>query len=256
MGNACASQDTGSDVVFWTMPGSAGKTLTRLKIVDGQLKLPDSWRSIPASAFRDCAALKIITLPESLSEIDSSAFRNCRSLTNIAIPIKCRRIGAKAFRGCKALRSVGLPNKLVGIGDFAFSGCDALESVTLPALVQLGVGVFPTSTQVMRVTQKASERPSATSGRSSQDDEARGHSIGGRDQHSRGGSPQGQRSSSHRSSHAARAAEAAKRQRAAWAAAAQDGSYNGGQTPDGSYNGGGHNDRGARPDLSMVRISF
>lgn len=102
--------------------------------------LPDTLKTISASAFDGCAELFFVEpfLPDSLASIGANAFNNCTNLTgNLVLynPDSSISIGNYAF--CKtAVETVDVGDKITSLPDFCFSSCTALRSVILAETVK------------------------------------------------------------------------------------------------------------------------
>ena len=128
------------------------------------ITLPETVKTIGASAFTNCSRLQNINIPEGVTEIGSGAFANCAKLRQLVLPSGLKKIPEqlcsscssldsvklpagltvipqKAFMGC-ALGRVTIPNSVTNIGNSAFAGCP-LDTLVLPASLNvLGDGVF------------------------------------------------------------------------------------------------------------------
>lgn len=96
-------------------------------------------RVIEESSFEGCSSLNNITFPN-IYKIKKSSFAKCDSITQLNITSVCE-IGEMAFHGCKNLFNVDLKNCSV-IDGYAFYECIKLSFIYLPKLIQLGPGVF------------------------------------------------------------------------------------------------------------------
>ena len=101
-----------------------------------KIVLPESIKTIEASAFSGCINLKEINLPEGLEKIDVSAFMDT-SLERVIIPTGTKYIGMAAFNGCKNLKELVIPNTVEIIEDSAFGSCTSLQKVTIPSRATL-----------------------------------------------------------------------------------------------------------------------
>ena len=92
--------------------------------------IPNSVKTIGASAFSHCNSLTSVTIPDSVTTIGNGAFSGCESLTSVTIPNGVKTIGIGAFYGCKNLTSVTIPNSVKTIGKNAFYKCNNLLKET------------------------------------------------------------------------------------------------------------------------------
>ncbi len=120
--------------------------------------LPDTVKTISATAFRDCL-LNSINLPEGLETLGNNAFDGCTQLGSITLPSTLTTWGGGTFVDCYNLTSVGpIPEKITvipgfsfqftsissiefegtikEIGNSAFRGCD-LVNVVLPEGIEI-----------------------------------------------------------------------------------------------------------------------
>ncbi len=130
--------------------------------------LPNSLKTISASAFADCNQLTEINLPESLIHIGELAFTRCINISDIMIPKNVEKIGNGAFScgigltniqidsentayyvknnclinkktqtlmaGCKS-SIIPDDNTVKSIAPFAFYGCELLTNISIPSSV-------------------------------------------------------------------------------------------------------------------------
>lgn len=95
-----------------------------------KIELPAGIKTIPTSAFNNCARLSSIAIPESVVSIGSYAFSGCKSLRSVSLPPDLKNISSLAFSE-SGLREVVLPESLREIGMSAFSSCTDMKSVTV-----------------------------------------------------------------------------------------------------------------------------
>ena len=93
--------------------------------------IPNSIKSIKASAFSCCLNLAEIEIPSSVTSIGTYAFQRCESLINIVIPGNVKTIEYATFEDCIMLKSVTLPSSVTSIGGRAFSYCSELSEVKM-----------------------------------------------------------------------------------------------------------------------------
>lgn len=72
---------------------------------NGHLVIPEGYKYLWYSTFRDCGQLKSVELPSTLEEIDKWAFSGT-SISKIEIPENCNKIFEGAFRDCPNLTKV------------------------------------------------------------------------------------------------------------------------------------------------------
>lgn len=82
-----------------------------------------------------------IVIPNTVRTIGASAFSDCTGLTSIELPVSLTSIGDRAFSGCIGLSSVDLSN-VTSIGDDAFSGCADLTLTELLNVKSIGSNAF------------------------------------------------------------------------------------------------------------------
>ncbi len=90
------------------------------------ISIPQSVTSVSQSAFQGCTALESVTLGTGLTEIPDQMFFNCSALKSIVIPDNIRSIGYSAFGNCTSLITANISYMTAVIGDGAFSGCGKL----------------------------------------------------------------------------------------------------------------------------------
>ncbi len=102
-------------------------------------------RTIGASAFEDCRALKSVIVPDTVLAIRENAFKYCTELSSVTLGSGLNIIADQAFMFCKKLESISLPVGLQLIAFEAFS-CTGLNSVTIPETVtEIGAYAFHNS---------------------------------------------------------------------------------------------------------------
>ena len=95
-----------------------------------EVTIPNSYTSIPKSAFEGCSNIESVILPNSIINIEESAFANS-GIRSIVIPNSVRSIGEYAFAACNNLENVKLSNVITNIPEGCFSHCEKLE-FTIP----------------------------------------------------------------------------------------------------------------------------
>ncbi|WP_019679268.1 leucine-rich repeat domain-containing protein, partial [Ruminococcus flavefaciens] len=83
-----------------------------------------------------------------LKSIGASTFQNCTALRNIEIPAGV--LSVDGFRGCTGLRAIEIPAGVTALGDF--SGCINLESIRIPASVKKVSGGFNDCPKLMNIS--------------------------------------------------------------------------------------------------------
>lgn len=103
--------------------------LTQFAIGSGVDKytIPNSVKTIGATAFGNCHCLSNITIPNSVVAIERKAFACC-SLRSISIPDSVTSIGREAFSHCWNLSSVMVGAGVSSIGSSVFLGCERLAA--------------------------------------------------------------------------------------------------------------------------------
>lgn len=90
------------------------------------INIPDTIRSIEASAFAGCMVLASVNIPDSVVSVGASAFTFSSALTAVTIATSVTTIGEEAFRSCSSLTSIALSNSITAIASGIFQGCTAL----------------------------------------------------------------------------------------------------------------------------------
>ncbi|MBQ8927349.1 MAG: leucine-rich repeat protein [Oscillospiraceae bacterium] len=126
--------------------------LVDVSACSGDLVIPDSVTSFPASMFYGNTRITSVTVPGSVTDISYNAFKNCTKLTGVTLEEGVTSLGAGSFEGCTALRNVVLPDSLQKIGYQAFMYA-GVQEITVPAGVQsVGDDAFRECTQLSRIT--------------------------------------------------------------------------------------------------------
>lgn len=81
-------------------------------------------KSIGASAFDGCKALRTIIMPSSVESIGKCAFYYCENLSHVTLSENVTSIGDLAFFSCYNLTDITIPNSLTNIGQLAFQNCN------------------------------------------------------------------------------------------------------------------------------------
>lgn len=98
---------------------------TRTSIV-----IPNTVRTIGASAFSGCTKLTSVEMPM-VTTIEENAFSNCTGLTSIEFPTSLNSIGDRAFRGCTGLTSVVIPRYVRNLWSSSFEECTNLKTAVV-----------------------------------------------------------------------------------------------------------------------------
>lgn len=102
----------------------------------GEIKLPNSLKTIGDYAFYKCEGLKELTIGNGVETIGNYAFSGCIALTKLTLPASVKAVGDYSFRGCTAMTTLSLNEGLKTIGKSAFYGCKGLTYVVLPTTVE------------------------------------------------------------------------------------------------------------------------
>lgn len=94
------------------------------------VKMGSHIRTIGASAFKQCTALKEVVLPSDVASIEESAFYGCTALQAIDFPASLEYIGNTAFANT-GLTSLFIPSTVKSFGTYAFSQNKELEWVVI-----------------------------------------------------------------------------------------------------------------------------
>ncbi|MBR5760316.1 MAG: leucine-rich repeat domain-containing protein, partial [Thermoguttaceae bacterium] len=156
--------------------------------------VPEGVKSIDASAFRGCSALKSVKFSKDVAFYGMNAFRDCSALTTFevdgnnarfsandgvlfskdgAILYKCpmgkkadvyevpegvKKIGHRAFVDCAGLTSIKIPEGVKKLGREAFANCSGLKTIELPASVDdIPLDAFPVDQELTIRAPKGSE---------------------------------------------------------------------------------------------------
>ncbi len=121
----------------------------------GDLVLPNSLETIEDRAFQDCTGFTGLKLPNSLETIESYTFHGCSGFTGkLELPDSLKTIGVSAFAGCSGFTSLKLSNSLETIENYAFQGCSGFTGeISFPASVtKLGEYIFTKCTMWTTLT--------------------------------------------------------------------------------------------------------
>jgi len=159
---------------------NSNKTMILIKIKDKSITsftVPETTKSVSASAFENCSALTEFTLSKSVNEINTDAFKNCSALnkfvytgtlndwcnirfknayanplingvdlvigtekiTEVDLTLYQSHNFGNTFSGCVSLTRIILPYDIKVINDKEFYGCSALTEINIPNGVE-GIG--------------------------------------------------------------------------------------------------------------------
>ena len=100
------------------------------------VRIPDTFSTIPESAFAGCKSLRKVEIPSSVTTIEAEAFCGCEALKSIELPDAVTEIAESLFKGCWRLRKVQFGPNVTRIGESAFEGCEFLQHLPLPDSVR------------------------------------------------------------------------------------------------------------------------
>jgi len=118
--------------------------------------IPDSVKTIGASAFKGCSGLKSIVVDENnpyFSTVDGVLFNKnktellyyipTKTDTSYTIPNDITSIPPSAFANCTYLKNIIIPNSVTSVGEYAFNNCSGLQDMVIPdSVTYLGSGAF------------------------------------------------------------------------------------------------------------------
>ena len=126
------------------------------KKIQGDVAIPDTISTIPASTFAGCVNLTSVVLPNGLTAISRNLFSGCINLVTVNIPAGVTSIGNDAFSGCTSLNNVTLPEGLETIGEEAFYGCSSFTTITIPeSVTTIGNDAFTSCRNVSTINYNA-----------------------------------------------------------------------------------------------------
>ena len=91
---------------------------------------------VPHYLFYYCKGLDSVLLPNSVKSIGASAFEGCENIVGIQLPANLINIYQAAFEDCSSLSSIILPPSLTEIGTDAFKN-SALSEISIPPSVKI-----------------------------------------------------------------------------------------------------------------------
>lgn len=114
--------------------------------------IPESVKSIGASAFSGCTDITSVIIGSGVTEIGSNAFSGCTGLADVNLPNGVKTIGDDAFYNCSGITSISIPNSVTSIGKRAFCGCNGITSITIPeSVTSVGNSAFVGCTSLTSV---------------------------------------------------------------------------------------------------------
>ncbi len=106
---------------------------------DDDYDLPDSLKTIGASAFKNCANIREVDMPDGITSLGISAYQGCMGLREVEIGSSLVTVPEKAFADCPNLIELEFNTSVLGIyktiKTLAFENCSSLASVDLPQKV-------------------------------------------------------------------------------------------------------------------------
>ncbi len=97
-----------------------------------EIVLPSKLESLGGGAFAD-TGLQTITIPETITTVSSDLFYDCDRLTSVTFKGVIKDIGEQAFFGCNLLESINFEKGFSGkIGGDAFAYCENLKEIEIP----------------------------------------------------------------------------------------------------------------------------
>ncbi len=96
------------------------------------ITLPDTLKTIEATAFSGQKSLQTVNVGNGLETIGRGAFAGCISIETINLPDTVKTIEATAFDTCVSLREITIPSGVEAIKEGSFAFCENLMTITLP----------------------------------------------------------------------------------------------------------------------------
>ncbi len=113
----------------------------------GELKLPESLKSIGNSSFREMTTLVDLEIPAGVTSIGTYAFADNVNLKSINIPPACSWLKEGLFSGCRSLTSMRIPSAVTQMDNYMFDGCKSLKLLSFEGnteMIKLGYGLSST----------------------------------------------------------------------------------------------------------------
>lgn len=106
---------------------------------DDDYDLPDSLKTIGASAFKNCENIREVDMPDGITSLGISAYQGCMGLREVEIGSSLATVPEKAFADCPDLIELEFNTAVRGISKTietsAFENCSSLASVDFPQRV-------------------------------------------------------------------------------------------------------------------------
>lgn len=121
---------------------------------DDDYDLPDSVKSIGASAFKNCVSIKEVDMPDGITSLGVSAYQGCTGIQEVEIAGGFTAVPERAFADCHNLIKLefGTLVSYVTIESFAFENCISLASVDIPEDVSaIKVNAFKGCEKLLRI---------------------------------------------------------------------------------------------------------
>ena len=140
IGNYVLYQVCAPNISLPSTLGSIGNYSLAYNNLIEHYELPFGVKSIGASAFENCVAMKSVFIPDSVATIGKNAFKQCYKLENVFIPHSVSSVGNNAFYRCSELSSVNFESlsSPVKIGSYAFQTCPKLKEISIPLNATMG----------------------------------------------------------------------------------------------------------------------
>lgn len=133
-----------SEATFDALPESFMNNSSTLQ----EVILPESLRSISASAFNYCSKLMKVTAP-GVTSVENYAFNNCTALSEFDLT-NVTYIGQSAFASCRTYAPAELPAELTYIGSNAFSYTAITEAILPEGLTTINSNTFSNCSQLTK----------------------------------------------------------------------------------------------------------
>ena len=132
-------------VELWVMPDMHTYALERYQGPGGDVVIPEHFKSVMNSAFKNCTTLTSLTIPSSVTSIDLGTFEGCINLKNIYVDpeneyyksldgLLLSKDGALLIYplGRRTASELNIPDGITEIGSSTFQNWKNLTSVTIP----------------------------------------------------------------------------------------------------------------------------